>query len=326
MKRIKLIRLLVMFSLALILLVLPVLGAGCAGGEVTGITATKLAATMVPAVNLDVYIYVDQQVPTKVPKALTGAPVDLSVQSLAIWGVVTNETQYTVAGALTFTSVAEAGAVFAQLPKMADLYTKLADRTIYVLYGTGPSAESLKNAIANNNFKKYDDKAALAEVAKLPSGGTTLPGLIGIIKPSKAAVNMVRQYLDQGTANTIDSVYSNAKPSVMTLGLFGTQPIDMSAMMQKVASNTVWEMDLGVVISMDSAYPGFIFSPIASKVLSDQGLKEVKVGELSAFKTTINAGAGKAVPIYLNISGNHVYAVASGKDAYAQTLLTAIIR
>jgi hypothetical protein len=322
----RIMRWVVIIGLALILAAMPFMSAGCTYGTVSGITATKLAATMVPPVNLDVYIYVDQQVPTKIPGSLTGAPVDISVQSLAIWGVVNNDTQYTIAGAITFTSAADASAVFTQIPKSADVYTKLADRTIYAIYGSGGPAESIKNAIVNNNFKKYDDKAALAEVARLPAEGVTKLGLIGIIKPNQGAINLAKRYLDEGTAKTIESVYSYAKPRIITVGVFGSQPIDPIAMMPRIANNTIWETDLGVVLSMDSVYPGFIFEPIASRFISSQGYPEVKVGNFTAYKNSINLGNGKQIPIYVNISGNHIYGTASGKESYAQTLLTSISR
>ena len=85
-------------------------------------------------------------------------------------------------------------------------------------------------------------------------------------------------------------------------------------------------MDLGVVVSMDSVYPGFIFSPIASHVIANQGFPEVNVGGMTAYKDSVNLANGKTIPIYLNISGNHVYGTASGNDSYAQTLLTNINR
>jgi hypothetical protein len=317
-------RSLVIVGLVLMMLILPFAAVGCA--EVSGTTAAQLAATKVPPVDLDVYIYVDQQVPTKVPGSLTGAPMDISVQSLAVWGIVNSDTQYTISGALTFTNTADASAVFSQIPKLPNVYTRLKGSTIYFLQGSGGPAESIRSAINDNNFKNFDDKVALAEVSHLPSGGTTRPGIIGVIKPSKAAVNIVNQYLDQNTANTIDNVFTNAKPRIMAFGVFGSQPVDLADMAKRIAANTVWDLDLGAVVSMDSVYPGFIFSPIASRAISDQGFPEVRVGDISAFRDSVNTGNGKLIPIYLSVSGNHVFAVASGKDSYAQTLLTSIVR
>ncbi len=325
MKRSLFIRFLLILTMAIIILSLPLLVTGCTQ-SISGTAATELAATMVPPVDLDVYIYVNQQVPTVIPKSLTGTTADISVQSLAIWGIANSDTQYTISGALTFTSTSDASVVFTQIPNSANIYSKLSDRTIYFLRGSAGPAESIKNAIDNNNFKQYDDKNALVEVSKLPSGGTTNPGVIGIVKPNSTAVNFVKQYLDQNTANTINSIFSNAKPRIITLGIFGSQPLNLADISQRISNNSIWDMDLGAVVSMDSVYPGFIFSPIASRAISGQGFPEVKVGNVTAYKDSVNVGNGRTVPIYLNISGNHVYATASGNDSYAQTLLTNIKR
>ena len=316
---------LVILTMVTLMLSVPVLTTSCSS-NMSGAAATELATTLVPPVDLDVYLYANQQVPTVVPKSLTGAPVDISVQSVSIWGIVNSDTQYTLAGALTFTSSSDASAVFSQIPNTTNIYTKLSNNTIYFIKGSGGPAESIKNAIDNNNFKKYDDQNALAEVSKLPSGGTTNPGLIGVVKPTQAAVNLVKQYLDQNTANTINSVFSYAKPEIIALGVFGSQPLNLADLSQQVANNTIWNSDLGVVVAIDSAYPGFIFSPIANHVIANQGFSQVTIGNLSAFKDSVSLGNGTTIPVYLNINGNQVYATASGNDAYAQTLMTSINR
>jgi hypothetical protein len=321
----KKIGLLGIIGLALMLLIIPLLSAGCAV-QISGITANELSSTMVPPVDLDVYIYVNQQVPTVVPKSLTGALNDISVQSLAIWGIANSPGQYTIAGALTFTSASDAASIYIQIPKSSEIYTRLTGSTIYFLNGSGNSLASIKNAIDTNSFKKYDDKTALAEVSKLPSGGTTKPGLIAIIKPNTTAVNMVKQYLDKSAADTVDSIFSNARPRVLALGIFGSQPVNLSDLAKRIDNDTVWGMDLGIVASMDSIYPGLVFGPIASRVIASQGFDETKIGGLKVYKYLLDPGNGKKIPIYLNISGNHVYITASGADSYAQTLMTNINR
>jgi len=325
-KHTKIARLAIVVSLALTILVVPLGVAGCTQQPVSGDAATKLATTMVPPVDLDAYIYVDQQTPTKVPGSLTGAPVDISVQSLAIWGILNSETQYSVGGALTFTSAADAAAVFAQIPKLTGIYTKLSDRVIYFVHGAGGPAESIKNAIDNNTFKKYDDKAALAELSLLPTGSTTRAGIVGIVKPSMAALDLVKRYLGEATAAQIGSVLSDAKTRIIAFGVFGSQPVDVADMARRISNNTVWDMDLGVVVSMDSVYPGFVFSPAATLSIRNQGLPAVDVGGLDAYLYSVKVANGKAVSVYLNVSGNHVFAAASAKDSYARTLLAGINR
>ena len=326
MKRNNIGSLLLICSLVLVIMAIPAASTGCTAANKPGAISARLAATMVPPVDLDLYIYFDQQVPTIVPKVLTGAPADLPVQSVAIWGIVNNETQYTISGALIFKEAADASMVFGLVSKLPGFYTKLNNRSIYFLQGSGGPAESLKNAIDNNNFKAYNDKTALTEVNHLPLTSTARPNLIGIIKPNKAALDMAKKYLDKYTANTIESIVSSAKPKTLVLGVYSPKPLEVADMAQRIRNNTVWDLDLGAVVCMDSEYPGFMFNSIANNILKSQNLPEVQVGKLNAYKESLDLGNGKTIPIYLNLSGNHVYAAASGQDSYAQTLLTSINR
>jgi hypothetical protein len=325
MKALQVSRIPLILIMAVTLLGLPLLISGCAKNT-SGTTETEFGTSLVPSVDLDFYVYIDQQVPTVIPKSLTGAPADISVQSLAIWGITNNDSQFAVAGALNFDNSAEAGAVFTQIPVSANNYTKLSDQTIYFLKGSGGPAESLKNAIFHNDFKQFDDKNALKEVAKLPSGGTTIPILIGIVKPKSAAINFVKLYLDQNTADTVDTLFSYGKPKIIALGVFSSQPLSLAKITERISDNTVWDMDLGAVVSMDSIYPGPIFSQVTARVIANQGFPEAMVGNLTAYVDSVNIENGKTIPTYLNISGNHLYATASGRDSYAQTLLTSIKR
>jgi hypothetical protein len=321
---IKLKSLIFILFLSVMLLSVSLLGVGCKSG-IAGTAAAELEATMVPPVDLDVYVYINQQVPTKIPKNLIGTSSDISVQSLAIWGIIASSTQYTVAGALTFTSPADASTVFGLFPAISDIYTRLSNNTIYFLRVSGPSASSFRSAIDNNNFKHFDDSRALEEVSKLPYGGTTNPGIIGVVKPTQQAVDLAKKYVDSNTANTLQTVYSNGKPSEIALGVFSPQPLDLANIAQQSSNGTIPTIDLGVVVAISSAYPGIIFSPVANRAIAGQGYPEVKVGNLTAYKDSTSLG-GKAVSIYLNVSGNQVFVAASPSDSYAQTLLTGIRR
>ena len=326
MKQAQLIKKSLVIGLVTIMLSITIFGVGCTETPTADINAITLAETRVPAVNLDIYIYINQNEPTKIPKSLIGVSEDISVASLAIWGTVYNETQYAIAMALTFPSVAEASTIFAQIPVTENSYKKLADRIIYVVNGLEEGPNSLKNAIDNDDFKKYDDKTALAEIARLPSAASALPGLIGIIKPNQAAVNILTQYLDDNTINTFATILNNTKARIITMGLFSTQPLDLADIVQKATDNALRETDLGIAITLDSAYPGFVFSPIAGAIIRSLGLAEVKVGELTTYKNEVNVGDNKTIPLYINISGNHMYLAISGKESYAQQILTDIKR
>lgn len=80
---------------------------GCTAPTVSGSIANELAATRVPNLDLDVYLYHNQGSPTTVPKDLTGSSMDISVDSLAIWGII-NANTYALGEALTFNNVDDA--------------------------------------------------------------------------------------------------------------------------------------------------------------------------------------------------------------------------
>jgi hypothetical protein len=312
-------------SLVLLVLLMPVVGEGCTNEAVPATVAVALNTTMVPDVNLDVYLYIRQPSPTTVPQNLINAPANIKVDSLAIWGLV-NDSTYAVGGALTFTSASDASSVYDELPQQADIWTELSGRTIYVVQGSSGPAQALKTAIANNNFKTYDDAKALGEIARMPSGNATQPAAIGVIKPSQAAVNLLKQYVDAGTAATVNSIFTWTKPQVIVLGLYAPQQIDIADIARRVDNNTIWDVNLGVVASVSSVFPGFIASPIATHVMDGQGFAKETISGVTLYKIPFDAGNGRTISAMANIDGNHFFLAASLNQAYAQTLMLGIQR
>jgi hypothetical protein len=309
----------------IIMVLIPVMGVGCARPSVSGTVANELAATMVPDINLDVYLYVNQEGPTIVPRNFIGASTDISVDSLSIWGII-RDNAYAVGGALTFTNASDASYIYSQLPQQNDLWKKLSSNIIYFVQGSDGPAESLISAISNNNFKQYDNNQALGEVSLMPDGNTAIPAAIGIIKPTQAALNLLKPYIDANSAKTIDSIYTWAKPQVIVIGLYSSQQIDVADIIQRINTNTVWNADLGVLVSINSSFPGLAFSPVASKYMDNTGYPKANLGNLTVYKAFLDGGNGKTIPVLVNVSGNHVFATASGKESYADTLMTSITR
>ena len=313
------------FFVVILLTSLFLITSACASPKVSSHLADELAATMVPDVNLDVYLYIDQGNPTIVPKNLITSPTDISVDSLAIWGVI-NDSMYSVGGALTFTNVSDASYIYSQLPQQNDLWTKLSSNIIYFVQGSGGPAENLISAISNNNFKQYDDRQTLGEVSLLSDGDTTMPAAIGIIKPTQAALNLLKPYIDTNSADTINSIFNWAKPKVIVIGLYFSQQIDVADIVQRINTNTLWDADLGVIVSIDSSFPGLVFSPIAGKYMDNTGYTKARLGDLTVYKVFLDGGNGKTISVLINVSGNHVFATVSGQESYADTLMTSIAR
>jgi hypothetical protein len=178
---------------------------GNSGTENTGGIATALAATLVPDVNLDVYIYIKQLACTTVPKNLIGLDIDIQIDSLAIWGVIKNDV-YSIGGILNFPNASEASNLYSKLPQQSDVWTKLVVSSIYVVQGSDVPAETLKKAINNNKFKPYDDSSALGQVAARPYSNSIKPVAICMVRPSQASIDILKQYVDLKTVNTVQSI------------------------------------------------------------------------------------------------------------------------
>jgi hypothetical protein len=287
--------------------------------------ATTLAATLVPDVNLDVYIYIKQSTCTTVPSNLIGLAIDIQIDSLAIWGVI-NKDVYSIGGILNFRNASEASNLYSQLPQQSDIWTKLVGSSIYVVQGSGVPAESLKDVINNNKFKLYDDSNALGQVAAMPYSNSIKPVAICIVRPSQASIDILKQYVDLKTVNTVQSIYAWAKPQMIVVGLYSPETIDITELDQKINNKTIADADLGIVASANSVLPGFIVNPIASRLLKNAGLTKIIFGDLTEYQTSINIGSGQSIPALLNVAGNRVFATVSGDEPYAQTLMSNVNR
>jgi hypothetical protein len=291
----------------------------------TGGIATTLAATLVPDVNLDVYIYIKQLTGTTVPRNLIGLATDIQIDSLGIWGVI-NKDVYSVGGILNFPSASEASNLYSQLPQQSDIWTKLVGSSIYVVQGSGVPAESLKKAINDNNFKPYDDSNALGQVAAMPYSNSIKPVAICIVKPNQASINILKQYIDTKTVNTVQKIYTWAKPQIIVVGLYSPETIDIADLDRELNNKTLSDSDLCIVASANSVFPGFIVNPIATRLLKNEGFTKIIFGDLTEYQTSINIGNGQSIPALLNVAGNRVFATVSGNEPYAQTLMSNINR
>jgi hypothetical protein len=295
------------------------------GTERTGGIATALAATLVPDVTLDVYIYIKQLAYTTVPRNLIGLDIDIQINSLAIWGVIKDDV-YSIGGILNFPNALEASNLYSKLPQQSDVWTKLVGSSIYVVQGSDVPAETLKNSINSNKFKHYDDKNALGQVAAMPYSNSIKPVAICIVRPSQASIDILKQYVDLKTVNTVQSIYTWAKPQIIVVGLYSPETIDIADLDQKINNKTLPDADLCVVASANSVFPGFIVSPIATRLLKNEGFTKIISGNLTEYETSINIGKGQSIPALLNVAGNRVFATVSENEPYAQTLMSTIKR
>jgi len=314
--------------LLFILIMTPIIAAGCQE-EVVQPSATliqsKLSQTLVPNMNLDLYVYTKQDNPTTVPTNILGTPLDVNVESLALWGVPT-EGAFILGGGLTFTRVADTAEIHAQITPQAETWTKLSDRTIYFVLGSGTVAETMKAAISENNFKKYDNQDALLEVGLLPDGGTTTLAVLGIVIPSETLSGLLTEYISPDYSSIVNTLMAQAQLQVVAVGLYAPEQIDIAEVTQKIEGNNIWEVDLGILALIKSGLPGFIVSPIVKNILVNAGYVETTVGELVIYKDYLDTDNGETIAVLISIEGNRIYIALSGQEAYAQTLIADISR
>ena len=286
---------------------------------------TELSSTLVPNVPLDIYVYGKQESPTAVPLAIGGVHQDINVESLAVWGVPSDD-DFTFGVGLTLTGASAASEVYAKITSERDGWKMLSGNTIYYVQGSGTAAESLKTAISNNDFKYYDDEKALNGAAAMPSGGETKLAAIAIAKPSEALINFVAKNAGAESLGMLKMILKLAGLEVLAGGLYSPNQIDIVELAKEMDAGGIQNFDLGVLILAKSGIPGFVVAPVVKKFLTESEFTETKLGEVTVYRRFWNAGDGRTIPVLVRIEGNYLFAAVSGQASYAQTLITSINR
>jgi hypothetical protein len=277
--------------------------------------------TLVPNIDLDMYVYVRQDNPTVMPKSLVDASLDMVAESLTLWGIPTEEA-FILGGGLTFNHSSVATKIHAQIPDQAEIWTKLADRTIYFVHGSGTVAETMKVAISKNDFKKYDNQDALPEVALLPDTGITKLAAIGTFIPSESLTELIKENINPKYSSMVNTLLTLAKLQVITIGLYSPQQLDVSEITQKIERGGIWESDLGILATIKSELPGLVVRPIIINILNDAEYIEETIGENTFYRGSLHLGNNKVIPILIRIDGNRIFVSISRQESYARTLIT----
>ena len=306
---------------------IPIATVGCQEREepqVKAPPAGALSSTLVPNMDLDVYVYIKQDSPTTLPADMINAPLDIDVEALAIWGVST-EDDFAFGGALALTDASLAAKIYSQIKPEAETWTKLSGSIIYLVPGSGTAAESLKRAISNNDFKYYDDSKGLKAVATLPGGGTTRLAGVAVARPGKALSSYVARGGDAEGLEMVNTILTLGRLEVIAAGLYSPDQIDVARVaMAMERESGIPNLDLGILVLLKSGLPGFVLEPAVKKILSEAEFTERSLGELTLYQGSFDTGQGQAIPVLVRIEGNYVFAAISGKESYAQTLITSI--
>ena len=308
-------------------IVTPIINVGCQEekGQPTSLSSPNpLSSSLVPNMDLDVYIYIKQDEPTTLPADMIDAPFDVVVESLAIWGIH-SEDDFAFSGGLSLLSASDASNLYTQITPDKDMWTKLSGNTIYFVEGSGIAAESLKRAISKNDFKYYDDQKSLKVVAALPDGGATKLAAVAIVKPSKALIGRITGAADTEALGLINLGLKIVGLNVVVAGLYCPHQIDVAEIAKVIEhEGSIGESDLGVLILAKSGLPGFIVEPIVKKFLTEAEYAETNLGELTIYKGFLDTDDNKAIPVLVRLEGNYIFIAISGQESYAQTLITGV--
>lgn len=285
---------------------------------------SMLSSTPVPNIPLDVYLIAKQSRPTTIPADIINAPQDVNIESLAVWGVPAGD-DFTFGIALDLTSDSEASAVYEAIEIEEYGWKKLSGKTIYIVYGSGLAAESLKTAISNNDFKYYDDEESLNAAALLPGGSTNELVAVALAKPSKGLIDYILKATNTEGPDQRDLILELANLKIVAGGLYSQHPIDAAEIAKVMyGSGRISDLNLGSVVLVKSEHPGFMVEFAAERFLEWSELKKVKLGELSLYKGARDIDDGETVHILVRIEGNYIFAAISGQESYAETLITSV--
>jgi len=281
-----------------------------------------LAQTLVPDLDISLYTYVRQENPTTIPARMIHAPADLNVASLALWGVPSGE-ELTLGGAVTFTSSREASAVFDQVKDSPDMWTSLADATVYFVPKSGASARALVDAISNNRFKYYDDAAAIAEIALLPNGGRARQAGVAVSRPGPELLKIISESTDRDTAQMVQTLLSTAQIEVVAGGLYAPEQIDIARVYRMMSSGNIAELVAGTLLAVKSGLPGIVVGPAVTGFLERANYTKLDLEGITVYRGYIPV-SGTRVPALIRVVGNRIYVAVSPSQDYAALLITGV--
>jgi len=281
----------------------------------------ELPSTMVPDIPLDLYLYGKQDEPTVLPAGMINASRDISIETLSVWGSPA-EDDFALGMGITFTRSEDAAKVYEEIT-FKEGWKKLSGKTIYLVDGSGPAAKAMKTAIANGDFKPYDDQDALQAAATLPEEDRDRQIAVVTAKPTKNLIAFLTRDSSSDTKNMINLIQGVANLKIVAAGLYSREQADIAELARKMSNDGDFSsLDIGMVIYLESGVPGFIVEPAVKKLLTDQGFKEVNDGELTLYRGYLDKDKEEGIPVLIRIEGNRIFAAVSGRETYAGTLIS----
>jgi hypothetical protein len=289
-------------------------------------SASDFSVLQVPDTDLDVYVYARQKNLTTIPADLINMSHDVQVESLAIWGVPGEDSMAFGMG-LVFSDEATAKEIFDLIKETPELWKWLRGSNLYVVQGVGSSADSLKTAIKNNDFKLYNNTKLIEAANMLPKSVRAKLIAIAMAEPTSQLMDFIATNVSAGTIEQVDEVLKIADLQLLIAGLYSPHEINISRAVEVVrGEGNLAKLDLGLLIAIKSGLPGFLVEPRVKELLLEQGLVETQLDEFTLYKGLWSNPYAEDIPVYARIEGNYVFITISGQESYAETLITSIYK
>ena len=351
------------FSTLLVFLVaIAIASVGCQGGQLQSASSTdKSYSTPVSDRRPDIYIYARQDTPTRIPAWVADSPGDIEVESLALWGMPSEDKSAFGMG-ITLTSAFDASRLYNEInlrgfyaalsPEKLDavidleelyaiidfrklysainleedIWKMLYGNTIYLVYGSGGVAESMKTAILNHDFRYYNYCETLEAAATLPSYSTTKPVAVALVEPSEALAGFLAKYADPEYLGQINMILKLGNIEIITIGLYSPHHIDVADIVELLGRESdVCSSNLGLLISVKSGLPGFLVAPAVKKILADYEFTEMEFGKFTVYRRPLCTDEGEAITVLVWVDGNSMFTAVAGYESYAESLIGATI-
>lgn len=312
---------LALIGLLLIAIVLPLAGCDTAVPPAPTSGTLAIATTLVPDMPLDVYAFIRQPQPTQLPDDLLDLPTSLSAVSLAMWGVVVDNS-FTWGGALTLASADQAAQAVADVPSDAGVWTKQDGAVVYFVDEVNTTAAAaMKSAISNGQLVNYSFQPGIDALSFYPDGGTKLALGAAVAVPGKALIKLITAGATEETTALVTTLTKSSGLQVLSAGLYAAAPVDIRTIAQHPTLGSILSLNAGVLVSVKSTWPGVIISMLAGNAISGAGYEKVKLGDLEVYRGTLDAGGGVQVPVVIRVIGNRIFAAISGQQSYAEALI-----
>jgi len=291
----------------------------------------------------DIYIYARQDTPTRIPAWVADSPRDIEVESLALWGMPSEDKSAFGMG-ITLTSAFDASRLYNELnlrgfyaalsPEKLDAIINLEEdiwkmvygNTIYLVYGSGSAAESMKTAILNHDFRYYNYCETLEAAATLPSYSTTKPVAVALVEPSEALAGFLAKYADPEYLGQINMILKLGNIEIITIGLYSPHHIDVADIVELLGRESdVYSSNLGLLVSVKSGLPGFLAAPLVKKVLADYEFTEMEFGKFTVYRRPLYTDEGETLTVLVWVDGNSIFTAVAGYESYTESLIGATI-